>query len=183
MYNFTELKTELSKIEDWLKTSYSQISTGRANPALLDGVSVESYGTFQPIKNIASIATEDVRTMLVTPWDKGVIKDIERALAASGLPLSVSSDGVGIRISIPQLTTENKSSLVKLCKEKLEDARVSVRLERQKTDKDIDAREKAGDYAQDAKARSKDELQKFIDTTNKNLEAIFSEKEKAIMTV
>jgi ribosome recycling factor len=93
MYNFTELKSELTKIEDWLKTSYSQISTGRANPALLDGVSVESYGTYQPIKNIASIATEDVRTMLITPWDKGVVKDIERALAASGLPLSVSSDG------------------------------------------------------------------------------------------
>lgn len=183
MYNFTELKSELTKIEGWLQTNYSQISTGRANPALLDGVSVESYGTFQPIKNIASIATEDVRTMLVTPWDKGVVKDIERALAASGLPLSVSSDGVGIRISIPQLTTENKSSLVKLCKEKLEDARVSVRLERQKTDKDIDAREKAGDYAEDAKKRSKDELQKLIDTTNKNLESIFSEKEKAIMTV
>lgn len=183
MYNFTELKNELSKIEQWLQSSYSQISTGRANPALLDGVSVESYGTYQPIKNIASIATEDVRTMLITPWDKGIVKDIERALAASGLPLSVSSDGVGIRISIPQLTTENKASLVKLCKEKLEDARVSVRLERQKTDKDIDAREKAGDYAEDAKKRSKDELQKLIDTTNKNLEAIFADKEKAIMTV
>lgn len=183
MYNFTELKSELTKIEEWLKTDYSQISTGRANPALLDGVSVESYGTYQPIKNIASIATEDVRTMLITPWDKGVVKDIERALAVSGLPLSVSSDGVGIRVSIPQLTTENKSSLVKLCKEKLEDARVSVRLERQKIDKDIDAREKAGDYAEDAKKRSKDELQKLIDTTNKNLEAIFADKEKAIMTV
>jgi ribosome recycling factor len=183
MYNFTELKSELTKIEEWLKTGYSQISTGRANPALLDGVSVESYGTYQPIKNIASIATEDVRTMMITPWDKGVVKDIERALAASGLPLSVSSDGVGIRVSIPQLTTENKSSLVKLCKEKLEDARVSVRLERQKIDKDIDAREKAGDYAEDAKKRSKDELQKLIDTTNKNLEAIFTDKEKAIMTV
>lgn len=183
MYNFTEAKNELLKIEDWLKTQYSHISTGRANPALLDGITVESYGSFQPIKNIASVTVEDARTMRITPWDKGVIKDIERALASSGLPLSVSSDGVGIRVNIPQLTTENKMGLVKLCKEKLEDARVSVRMERQKIDKDIDAREKAGEYAEDAKKRSKDELQKLIDITNKNLEGIFNKKEEDVMTV
>lgn len=183
MYNFSDAKLEFKKIIDWLGVQYSQISTGRANPALLDSIVIEAYGAISPIKNIASVVTEDVRTLRIAPWDKSLVKDIERAIASSGLPLSTVPDSEGIRVMIPQLTTENKSSLVKLCKERLEDARVSVRLERQKIDRDIDEREKAGDYAEDAKKRSKEELQKLIDTTNSELESIFKKKEVDIMTV
>jgi ribosome recycling factor len=182
-YNFTDAKSEFSKIEEWLKTQYTQISTGRANPALLDSVSVETYGSFQPIKNIASITIEEARTMRISPWDKNVVKDIEKAIQVSGLPLSVVSDGNGLRVSIPQLTEESKKSIVKLVKEKLEEARVSVRMIRQNTDKDIDAKEKAGEFAEDDKFRAKEELQKLVDATNASLEAIFTKKEEDIMTV
>lgn len=182
-YQFTQTKAEFAKIEDWLKTQYSQISTGRANPALVDSVMVESYGSFQPIKNIASITIEEARVLRISPWDKNAVKEIERALQQSGLPLSVISDSNGIRASIPQLTEESKRGVVKLVKEKLEEARVSVRLERQRVDKDIDAQEKAGEFAEDDKFRAKEELQKMVEQANQVMEDLFQKKEADIMTV
>jgi len=182
-YNFSETKAEFIKIEEWLKTQYSQISTGRANPALLDSIMVESYGSFQPIKNIASINVEEVRVLRISPWDKNTVKDIERAIQQSGLPLSVTADGNGLRASIPQLTEESKKGIVKLVKEKLEDARVSVRMERQRIEKDIDAMEKAGGFSEDDKFRAKEELQKIVDDINQRLEEAFDKKETDIMTV
>jgi ribosome recycling factor len=178
-YNFSSLKQEFSNISEWLQKEFSQISTGRANPALLDSINVESYGTFQPIKNIASITIEEARTLRISPWDKGIVKDIETAIRDSGLPLSVTSDSSGLRVSVPQLTAESKLSLVKLCKEKLEDARVKVRLSRQTTDKDIAETEKAEDDA----FRAKEELQKHVDEVNKKLEELFTKKEADITTV
>ncbi len=182
-YTFTQTKEEFSKIEDWLKTQYSQISTGRANPALVDSVMVESYGSFQPIKNIASIMVEEARVLRISPWDKNIVKDIEKAIRDSGLPLSVVADGNGLRASIPQLTEESKRVVVKLVKEKLEEARVSVRMERQRVDKDIDAAEKEGGFSEDDKFRAKEDLQKLVDDINGRLEDIFHKKEIDIMTV
>ncbi len=178
-YNFSPLKQSFSEIEEWLKKEFSQISTGRANPALLDSVSVESYGSYQPVKNIASITVEEARTLRITPWDKSVIKAIETAIRDSGLPLSITSDGTGIRASVPQLTAESKLVLVKLCKEKLEEARVKVRLERQSTDKDIAEVEKAEDDA----FRAKEDLQKLVEEINSNLETLFLKKETDITSV
>lgn len=182
-YQFNDTKQEFTKIEDWLKTQYSQISTGRANPALLDSIMIESYGSFQPIKNIASINVEEVRTLRVSPWDKGAVKEIEKAIQQSGLPLSVVGDSNGLRVSIPQLTEESKKTIVKLVKEKLEDARVSVRMERQRVEKDIDALAKEGGFSEDDKFRSKEELQKLVDNINRQLEELFLKKESDIMTV
>jgi ribosome recycling factor len=182
-YQFSETKDEFQKIEDWLKTQYTQISTGRANPALVDSVMVESYGTFQPIKSIASITVEEARVLRISPWDKNIVKDIERAIQASGLPLSVVSDGNGLRASIPQLTEESKKTIVKLTKEKLEEARVSVRMERQRVEKDIEATEKEGNFSEDDKFRAKEELQKLVNDINNRLEDTFNKKESDIMTV
>jgi ribosome recycling factor len=182
-YTFTQTKEEFSKIEEWLKTQYTQISTGRANPALVDSVMVESYGTFQPIKSMASITVEEARVLRISPWDKNVVKDIERAIRDSGLPLSVVADGNGLRASIPQLTEESKRTVVKLVKEKLEEARVSVRLERQRVEKDIDATEKEGNFSEDDKFRAKEDLQKMVNDINGRLEDTFNKKESDIMTV
>jgi ribosome recycling factor len=182
-YNFTQTKEEFSKIEEWLKSQYTQISTGRANPALVDSVMVESYGSFSPIKNIASITVEEARVLRISPWDKGIVKDIERAIRESGLPLSVVADGNGLRASIPQLTEESKKTVVKLVKEKLEEARVSVRMERQRVDKEIDATEKEGNFSEDDKFRAKDDMQKMVDDINGRLESLFQKKEEDIMTV
>lgn len=175
-YNTANLKTELKKVEEWLSKEYSQVRTGRATPMILDSVMVESYGSFMPVKNVAGITIEDAKTIRVAPWDKNQIKDIEAAINASNLGLSVVSDSDGIRVIFPMLTTENKAKLAKILKERLEDARISVRKERQK---EIDA---LTDLSEDEVRRAKDEIQKFIDESNKNLEAIFAKKEAEIMS-
>lgn len=182
-FDFTETKGAFAAAEDRLKQEYLQISTGRANPSLLDALMIDSYGTMQPIKNVASINIEDARTLKISPWDKSHIQLIEKSVHDSGLPFSVSVDSDGVRIHIPQLTEESKKTLVKLLKEKLEEARVKVRSIRQDAVKAIDLGEENGDYAEDAKKRFKDELQKMVDASNKKLEDTFDAKEKDLMAV
>lgn len=179
MYDFTDFKTQLDIIASWLRKEYSQISAGRAHPALLDNIRVESYGSEQPIKNLATITLEDVRTLRIVPWDKSVVPLIEKAIRISGLPLSVGVDSEGIRASVPQVTEENKKQLVKLTKERLEEARIRVRNERNTTNKDIDTSE----LSDDEKSDSRDLLQKHVDASNAQLEEIFKNKENDIMTV
>ena len=183
MFDFTSFDDAFKDASEYLKQEYLQISTGRANPALLDSVMVDSYGSLQPIKNIASINLDDARTMNIAPWDKGQIQDIEKALHASNLPFSVAPHDTGVRVTIPQLTEENKQSLVKLLKEKMEAARIKVRNVRQDALKAIDAGESNGDYAEDDKNRCKDELQKKVDNANKMIEEVFAAKENDLMSI
>ncbi len=182
-FDFTQATESFLDTENYLKQEYLQISTGRANPALLDGIMIDSYGSYQPIKNLASINLEDARTMRVTPWDKSQIKDIERAITDSNLPFSLSVDDSGVRVHIPQMTEESKTKILKLVKEKLEEARVKVRNTRHEVMKAIDLGKENGDYSEDAQNNFKEELQKKVDATNKNLEDIYSKKEADIMSV
>jgi ribosome recycling factor len=180
-YNFSPTKAECKKIEEWLAKEYSQIHTGRASPMLLDSVMVDSYGSFMPIKNVASVNIEDPKTLRVAPWDKGQIKDIERAIQAANLGLSVATDDMGLRVIFPMLTTERRVLLVKILKERMEDARVSIRKAREAAWDDIQAKEKEGGMSEDEKFRLKEELQKIIDEANANLEALFAKKEHEVM--
>lgn len=180
-YNFTNFKTELKKVGDFLSKEYTQLNIGRASPMVLDGVSVESYGSRVPLKNIASVSIEDPKTLRVAPWDKGQIKDIEKAINASNLGLSVATDDMGIRVIFPQLTTESRQSLVKVLKEKLEEQKVSVRRERERVWEDVQNKEKEGKLTEDERFRAKDELQKITDEANRGLEATFEKKQKEVM--
>lgn len=174
-YNTQNFKGELKKIEEWLSKEYSSVHTGRATPLILDNVMAESYGTYMPIKNVAGITIEDPKTLRITPWDKSQIKSIESAINGANLGLSVLSDSDGVRAIFPMLTTENRGKLVKILKEKLEDSRISVRKERQSE------MDKTGELSEDESKRAKDEIQKCVDETNQNLEAIFAKKEKDLM--
>lgn len=176
-YSFTDFSTQGKEIIEWLKREYTGISTGRATPAILDLVSVESYGSRTAIPHVASVTIEDPRTLRVAPWDKSQVKTIEAALREADLGLSVSVDEAGLRIFFPQLTTERRAQLVKVLKDRLEDARVKVRMLRQETQKDIDAQELPED---DAK-RALDELQKKVDEHNSLLEEVFTKKESEVM--
>lgn len=180
-YNFANLKAELKKVEEFLSKEYTQLNVGRASPMVLDAVSVEAYGSYTPIKNVASVAIEDPKTLRIAPWDKTQIKQIEKAILASNLGLSVAVDDIGIRVIFPQLTTETRQTLVKVLKEKLEEARIAVRKHREGAWDDIQNKEREGKMTEDEKFRGKDELQKIIDETNKNLENIFSKKEGEVM--
>ena len=180
-YNFSNFKTELKKVEEFLGKEYSQLNIGRASPMVLDSVSVESYGLYVPLKNVASISIEDPKTLRIAPWDKNQIKNIEKAIVGSNLGLSVATDDLGIRVIFPQLTTETRQTLVKVLKEKLEESRITARRLRENVFHDIQAKEKEGKMTEDERFRAKEELQKIIGEVNNNLEAIFEKKEKEVM--
>lgn len=180
-YNFSNFKAELKKVEEFLSKEYSQLNIGRASPMILDGVSVEQYGARVPLKNVASVSIEDPKTLRIAPWDKSQIKDIEKSINAANLGLSLATDDQGIRVIFPQLTTESRQTLVKVLKEKLEEARITVRREREALWKDVEAKEKDGKLTEDEKFRAKEELQKIIDSANNNLEASFEKKQGEVM--
>jgi len=180
-YDFTNLKNEIKKIEEWLGKEYASLHTGRATPAVLDGVNVESYGSKQPISHVASIDIEDAKTLFVNPWDKSMIKEIEKGISMSELGLSVSANDQGVRVSFPDLSTERRTSLVKVMKTKLEDARVSVRAEREKVVGEIEKKERDKEMSEDDKFHFKDELQKIIDEANLRLDEMTGRKEQDIM--
>ncbi|MDP9248889.1 MAG: ribosome-recycling factor [bacterium] len=179
-YNFSNLKAELKKIEEFLTKEYSQLNIGRASPMVLDGLVVESYGSSVPIKNVASVSIEDPKTLRVAPWDKNHVKSIEKSIVGANLGLSVATDDAGLRVIFPQLTTESRETLVKILKEKLEESRIAARRERERVWEDIQAQEKAGKMTEDERFRSKDELQKVVDEGNNNLEAVFDRKETEV---
>ena len=180
-YNFSQFKTELKKVGDFLSKEYSQLNIGRASPMVLDGVSVESYGSRVPLKNVANVTIEDPKTLRIAPWDKSQIKDIEKAITASNLGLSVATDDLGIRVIFPQLTTETRQNLVKVLKEKLEEQRITVRRERERIWDDVQVKEKEGKLTEDEKFKAKEELQKIITEVNGILEANFEKKQKEVM--
>ena len=178
MYNLDNFKKEAKQAEEWLSKEYGQLHTGRAAPVLLDGVMVEAYGMMSPLKNIASIAIEDPRTLRVAPWDKNQIRDIERALHTSNLGFSIAVDDAGIRVIIPALTTESREKLVKIAKERLEDARITVRKARESMLNEL----KDADLPEDTLKRAKDEVQKLVDGANMSLDGHFKKKETEIMS-
>ena len=180
-YDFSHVQTQKESITEWLKAEYRSIQTGRATPQVLDLVSIDMYGAKTPIAHAGSITIEDPRTIRVAPWDKTIIGAIEKAINEADLGLSVSSDAEGLRVHFPSLTTETRSKLVKLLKDRLEEARIRVRSMREDANKNIDAREKDGEYGEDEKRRYREEMQKIVDTTNALLEELFQKKEKEVM--
>ncbi len=180
MYSFSHFQTKSKEIEDWLAKELSSLRSGRSNPAVLDGVMVESYGTKMPLKHLASISLEDARTIRITPFDASTLKDIERAVELANLGLSVSSDETGVRAHFPELTADRRQALVKIAKDKLENSRITLRKLRDETIKEIEAKEKEGGMGEDEKFRLKKELDKQSETENKKLQDAFERKEKEI---
>lgn len=179
-YDFTKFKKSLQGTEEWVKKEFSTIRTGQANPALLDGVKVESYGVQTSLSQIASITTEGSRTLRIVPWDNSQSKEIEKSLTLANLGLSISVDDKGLRVNFPELTSESRTSLVKLAKEKLEEGRKQIRIHRDDAMKDLKAKVKAGGIGEDEMFRHEKEIQKFVDEVNKKLDEQYSRKEKEI---
>lgn len=175
-----DLKKKLEEAVDWLSDAYSTIRTGQATPALLDSVKAESYGTKMSINQLGSVGVEDARTLRISPWDASTIPAIEKAIEDADLGVSVSTDSTGLRVKFPELTSERREQLLKTAKQKLEDARVSVRAARDEAIKDIEVQLKNGDITEDDKFRMKDEVQKEVDATNKKLEELFARKEEEV---
>lgn len=182
MYDFKEIQTKITEGEEWLRKEYQGLRTGRATPTLLDAIQVESYGSRMPLNQVANIGVEDARTLRITPWDASQIKEIEKAITNANFGVGVATDEKGIRISFPELTSDRRESIIKIAKEKLEDARQSLRGFREDTWGEIQDKEKAGEVSEDEKFTAKEELQKHVDTGNSALEELFKKKEAEIQS-
>ena len=168
---------KLAEAKEWLQKEYAGIRSGQAAPALLDNIKVENYGALSPLNQVGSVGVEDARTLRISPWDASTIPAIETAIREADLGVSVSTDSAGLRVSFPELTAERRDQLQKLAKGKLEESRVTVRSIRDDAMKAIDKLEKDGDISEDDKFSKKEAVQKAVDETNKELEALFSKKE------
>lgn len=180
-YDFSQLDGKLTHAEQWLTGEYQGLRTGRATPAVLDGVHVDAYGSRMPLKQVANVSVEDAKTLRVAPFDAGLTKDIERAIAAADLGVGTSVSDTTLRVTFPELTTERRGELVKVAKAKLEDARVTVKGARNEAMENIDKKETDGEINEDEKFRFKEEVQKKIDAANKKLEETFKKKEGEMM--
>ena len=177
-YDFKQFDTKIAGAEEWLAKEYRGIRTGRANPAILDSIQVSAYGSLMPLKQVGNVGVEDARTLRVSAYDAGLIKEIEKAISAANLGVGTSSDGATIRVTFPELTAERREQMVKFAKGKLEEARTTVRLARDESWKVIQEREREGTLTEDDKFQLKDELQKKVDKVNADLESAFENKEK-----
>jgi len=180
-YDFSDFKKQLTSIEDWLKKEFSGLRTGRATVAILDSVFVDAYGSKMPLNQSASLSVEDPRTIRVSPWDKSLVGPMEKAITLADLGVSTVADGEGLRVIFPALTTENREKLVKVAKNKMEEAKISVRNDRGDVIKGIETAQKNGELPEDDAKRAKDNVQKMVDEANKNLEEIFKQKEQEIL--
>ena len=161
----------------------AKIRTGRANPGLVEGLAVDYYCVKTPLKQIASIAIPEARQILIQPWDKGSLVQIEAAIRESDLGLNPGNDGQAIRIMLPALTEERRHDLVKALNSRAEESRIVIRTVREEIWKDIQDSERAGNISEDEKFHGKDELQKVVDEYNHKLEAVRKKKEEEILTV
>lgn len=163
-----------------MKKEYTGIRTGMASPQLLDSIMVESYGQRMPLNQVGSVSIVDAKSLLVSPWDATQVKAIEKAITVANLGVSLKTDEKSVRVFFPDLTSERREMLMKVAKEKLEHGKITLRAIRDEVWGDIQAKEKEGGMSEDERFRFKAEMQKFVDGGNKNLEDIFTKKEKEI---
>lgn len=173
------MKKAVKNLED----EYATLRTGRASPALFDKLRVDYYGTPTPLAQVANISTPEARLVVITPWDKGVMGEIEKAIFKSDLGLNPSNDGKVIRIQIPPLTEERRKDLVKHAKAMAEQGRVALRNIRRDGNEDLKKLLKDSIIAEDEEKKGNDEIQKLTDRHVAEIDQLFKTKEKEIMEV
>ena len=166
-----------------LKEGFATLRTGRASASLFDRIRVEAYGERSPINQIANISVPEARLIVIQPWDKSLITEIEKAIRTSELSLNPSNDGKVIRISVPPLTEERRKELVKLAKNQAEQSRVAVRNIRRDGNDELKKLLKDSKITEDDETRGADELQKLTDSYIAQVNKILEDKEKDIMEV
>ena len=179
----SETDRKMDRTIDALKRDLNTLRTGRATPALIENVPVDYYGTPTPLKQIASISAPDARAILVQPWDKQALREIERSLMKSEMGFNPSNDGNNITVPIPPLTQERRQELVRLLKRKIEDGKVSVRNVRRDGQDTLRKMERDKSISQDQNRRAQDQLQKATDNHTKLIDQVGVEKEVEIMQV
>jgi ribosome recycling factor len=178
-----DASTRMSKSIDALKHEFSKIRTGRAHPSLLEQISVSYYGTDSPLSGVANIAVEDARTLTITPWEKGMVQAIEKAILKSDLGLNPSTNGMVIRIPLPALTEERRRSLVKVVKNEAENGRVAIRNIRRDANSTIKEALKEKTISEDEAHAAEEKVQKLTDQFIKDVEKLLEAKEADLLSM
>jgi ribosome recycling factor len=176
-------KEHFDKVLEHYHHELSSVRTGRANPALLSTVMVESYGTHVPLQQVANTSVSDAKTLVISPWDKSTIPAIEKGIMTANLGFNPSNDGVVIRITLPALTEERRRDMVKLVSQMAEQARIGVRQVREDVIKAFKKAEADGVLTQDGVTAGQKKLQDVVDKLNADIKAIAADKEQELMTV
>lgn len=166
-----------------LKRELSTMRTGRASIALLDNVKVDYYGTMTPLKQVGTLSTPEPRLITIQPWDVKLIKEIEKALAASNLGVTPSNDGKTIRVPLPPLTEERRKELIKICKKHGEDTKVHIRTVRREANEELKKLQKDGKMSEDDLRRAEAEIQKLTDQYIEKVDHVLKKKEEEILEV
>jgi ribosome recycling factor len=176
-----EARNEFDRVISFFEKDITGIRTGRATPSLVENIVVDSYDSKMPVKQIASINIPGTRIIVIQPWDKSIIPNIEKAISQSDLGINPVSDNDSVKINLPPLTEEFRKKLIKILNEKSEEARISLRRSREEFWKEMQNGFKEGSIREDDKFKGKEDLQKTIDEYNKKIEDISSQKKKEIM--
>ncbi len=183
MSELKEFEDKMKKAKGFLSGQFDSVRAGRANAAVLNGITVDYYGSPTPINQVAAISVPDPRTLVITPWDGSVLKGIEKAIQASELGINPQNDGRVIRLVFPQLTEERRKELAKQVRKYGEDAKVAVRNIRRDAMEKIKKQQKAGDITEDDQKDLEKELQKLTDDNIKDIDKLTDAKEKELFAI
>ena len=179
----SEAEANMKKSLEVLKKELAGMRAGRATPALLDKVMVSYYGNPMPVNQLANVSVPEARLLVIQPWDKTVLPEIEKAILKSDLGITPTSDGTVIRLVVPQLTQQRRAELVKAARKKAEEGRVAIRNIRRDTNDLLKQQQKKGEISEDELRRLQDEVQKLTDRYIKEIDQLVGSKEKEIMEV
>ncbi len=181
--DYTNLKERMEKTINVYAEKLSEVRAGRANPAILNKVRIDYYGTPTPINQVAGISVPEARLIVIQPWDISILKEIEKAILASDIGINPNNDGKVIRLAFPELTEERRKELVKDIKKMAEEAKVAVRAVRRDGIEEAKAKQKDGDLTEDELKQAENEIQKLTDKSIEEIDKILENKEKEIMSV
>jgi len=171
----------LKKAIDFVNRNFAEVRTGRANPAIVEGIHVDYYGTPTMLKQLASISTQDAHMLVIQPWDATVIPEVEKAIFKSNLGITPSTDGKVIRLAVPSLSKERRQELVKIVHKMAEEGRISLRTIRHEAKAHLEKLEKDKAITEDDKFRGIDEVQKLVDKYSAKIEETLKAKEKEVL--
>ena len=181
--DYTNLKERMEKSIGAFKEKLSEIRAGRANPAILNKVKIDYYGTPTPINQVAGVSVPEARLIVIQPWDVSVLKDIEKAILASDIGLNPNNDGKVIRLAFPELTEERRKDLAKEIRKIAEEAKVSIRAIRRDGIDEAKVKQKNSEITEDELKSAETEIQKITDKYIDEIDKILADKEKEIMSV
>lgn len=178
-----ETEARMKKAIEATLHEFNTVRSGRASPSLVEGVVVEYYGAKTPLNQLATITAPEARMLVIQPWDKGALKDIQKAIAASNLGLNPSTDGTNLRITIPELTEDRRKDLAKVVRQTAEEGRISIRGIRRDAIDDLRKQEKSGDISEDESRREQAATQKTTDEYIKQVDELLAAKEEELLTL